>query len=532
MNKGVQAVLQRMARAFLVPIALISFGGLALAVGSTLTSDDLVKVLPFLEWGPIVFFANALTNIGLIVLVNLHVIYAIALAFSFANSNKETAAMAGFVGFFAFIKGMNYLITTFPQVREMFPAGGITTVLGIETVNANIVGGIIAGMICGWIHNKTKDVELPMAFAFFNGVRFTPIACLFVMYFFGCIFPFAWVWIAKAIDALGHSMNNIGVFGPFVHGTVERLLIPTGLHQLWNNLIKTTSISGEYIFPSGALATGANEAYALYLAEGLPVSPPGTTIAEIVKYQFGPQIPIMLGALPGICLAMYKCADDDKKANVKGMLVSAAMTAIFAAVSEPVEFVFLFAAPVLYFGVYSVLNGLSWLICYLLGSGVGGGNSSIIGLVVAGFFRPESRVWIVCILTVVYFFLFYALFKWWIIKFDVKTPGRGGSDYDEQMAFAQEIATGKAKELNVDNPEVLKAQLILQGLGGKENIKEIEACFTRLRVVMHDMSKFNEDLIMKTGCNGINKVTDEEVQIVYGAAINLIYKTVIKEMEK
>ncbi|MGI6510028.1 MAG: glucose PTS transporter subunit EIIB [Erysipelotrichaceae bacterium] len=167
-----------------------------------------------------------------------------------------------------------------------------------------------------------------------------------------------------------------------------------------------------------------------------------------------------------------------------------------------------------------------------MGSGVGGGNSSIIGLVVAGFFRPESRVWIVCILTVVYFFLFYALFKWWIIKFDVKTPGRGGSDYDEQMAFAQEIATGKAKELNVDNPEVLKAQLILQGLGGKENIKEIEACFTRLRVVMHDMSKFNEDLIMKTGCNGINKVTDEEVQIVYGAAINLIYKTVIKEMEK
>lgn len=536
MNKKVQAVLQRMAKAFLVPISLISFGGLALAVGAALTSADLVKVLPFLSWYPIVFLADALVNIGLIVLANLHVIYAIALAFSFADEHKEIAAMAGFIGYFSFVKGMNYLITCFPAVKDMFPAGGISTVLGVETVNANIVGGIVAGVICGLIHNRFKDIELPVAFTFFNGTRFTPIACLTIMYFVGIVFPFAWVWIAKLINLMGSGLNRIGIFGPFVYGTVERLLIPTGLHQIWNSLIRTTSISGEYTFASGATATGVTQAYAQYLVEGLPVSPPGVTLQELVKYQFGPQIPIMLGALPGICLAMYHCAEDNKKESVKGMFLSAALTAVFAAVSEPVEFVFLFAAPVLYFVVYSLLNGLSWLLCYVLGSGVGGGESSIIGLVVHGFLQPKSNVWVVCILTVIYFVLFYFLFKWWIVKFDVKTPGRGGEDYDDQLAFAQEIAGVKSKGgddgIETKNPEIIKAQKILEGLGGKDNIEEIENCFTRLRVVMKDPSKFDEKLIKTTGCNGISHATENEVQIVYGAAVNLIYKTINKLIAK
>lgn len=531
-KSGVQVILQKMAKGFLVPIALISYGGLALAVGCAITSADIVAALPFLGWEPIAFVANALTNIGLIVLANLHVLYAIALAMTFADDHKETAALAGFIGYFSFVKGMNYLITCFPTVKDMFPAGAIATVLGVETVNANIVGGIIAGVICGIIHNKTKDIELPIAFAFFNGQRFTPIACMTVMYFFGCIFPFAWVWIAKAIDMLGVAMNGAGMFGPFVYGAVERLLIPTGLHQIWNSLIRTTAVSGEYVFASGATATGVTQAYAMYLAEGLPVSPAGVTIQELVKYQFGPQIPIMLGALPAICLAMYHCADADKKDNVKGMLLSAALTAIFGAVSEPVEFTFLFAAPILYFVIWAALNGLSWLLCYILGSGVGGGNSSVIGLITDGFLRPNSNVWVVCVLSVVYFVVCYFLFKWYIIKFNVNTPGRGESDYDESLALAQEIATGKSADLNTNNPEQMKAQIIVKGLGGKENVEEIEACFTRLRVVMKDASKFDEKLIKSTGCNGISHPNDKEVQIVYGAAINLIYKSVSKELAK
>jgi PTS system maltose and glucose-specific IIC component len=526
---------QKLSRAFLIPIALISAGSLALGISCVFQSADVLKALPFLGASWFQYLNDILCDIGLLVLKNLAPIYAVSLAFAFAKEHKEYAAFAGILGYLAFISSMGYLISEFPGVAAMFPTGGISTVLGFTTVNCNIIGGMITGIIVSLVHNKFKDVKLPMAFAFFQGVRFTPIASIFVMYAFGQVFPFAWVWLSRAINALGSAMNTAGVFGPFIYGLTERLLIPTGLHQIWNSLIRTTAISGEYIFASGAQATGVTQAYSLYLAEGLPVYPAGVSLVEMVKYQFGPQMPIMLGALPGACLAMYHVADKDKKKTVKSLLLTAALTAIFAAVSEPVEFVFLFAAPLLYL-VYSLLNGLSWLLCYVLGSAVGGGESSIIGLFIHGIFRPSSNFIIILVLIPVYFAACYFLFKWWIVKFNVKTPGRGG-DFDESMAYAQEIAnvkldTGKEEKLDVNNPEVLKAQIIIKGLGGKDNILDLEACMSRLRVELKDGSLFDEKLINKTGCNGIVKADDKNVQIVYGTSVMLIKKTIEKELEK
>ena len=215
--------------------------------------------------------------------------------------------------------------------------------------------------------------------------------------------------------------------------------------------------------------------------------------------------------------------------------MAGALTAIFAAISEPIEFIFLFAAPLLYF-VYAVYTGLSWLLCFLLGSGLGGSNSSIIAFVTNGLLRSDSNWWVIVVVTIIEFILCYFTFRWWIIKFDVKTPGRGG-DYDDSLAFAAEIANvempvGKKKEeLNITNPEMLKAQLIVKGLGGKENIVELEACMSRLRVAIKDYTLVDEDILKKTGCNGIVKVSNTEIQIVYGTTVTLIKKTMDKVME-
>ncbi len=532
MPNKLKSFFQKVARAFLIPASLVAAASLIMAVGSLFTDPSIVAIVPIFDNKLVQYFGNWLNTVGVQVLHNLAPIYAIALGFGLAKEKKEYAALGAFVGYFALLKSMNLLITNFESVREMFPGGGITTVLGIETVNVGVVGGILTGIIVSLLHNRYKDVRLPMALSFYQGPRFIPIISLVVLSLVGQILPFIWVFIQIGIDAFANAIGKMGVFGPFVYAFGERALIPTGLHQVWNTIVRYTPVSGVYTFASGVTAVGLVEGYAQYLIEGVPVN---ASLQELVSLSFGPQIPMMLGGLPAIALAIYKCADEDKRENIKPLVVAGALSAVFAAISEPIEFVFLFAAPLLYV-VYAVYTGLSWLLCFILGSGVGGINSSIIGFVTAGLLRPGSKWWVVAVVTVIEFILCYVTFRWWIIRFDVKTPGRGG-DYDDSLAFAAEIANMELpsqqnkEELDTTNPELLKAQMIVRGLGGKSNIEETEACMSRLRVIVKDYSLINEGILNKTGCNGIVKANENEIQIVYGTTVSMIKKTVDKVIE-
>lgn len=522
---------QKLSRAFLVPIALISAGSLLLGIASILGQAEIINVLPFLGSFPVQYFATLLTKAGLLVLANLPVIYAISLAFALADDEKDYAAFSGFLGYFAFIISMGVLIDTFPNFASKFPGTGISNVLGIKTVNAGILGGMLAGILVAIIHNKFRNIKLPMAFAFFQGVRFVPIASIILLTIVGQIFPFIWVYFSMGIGALGNSINSLGIFGPFVYGTVERLLIPTGLHQIWNAIIRNTAVSGIYTFKSGFVAEGALVGFAQYLAEGLPND---TSLVELVKYLFGPQNAMMLGGLPAIGLAIYHSADKDKRQEIKPLIVTGVVTAFLVGISEPLEFTFLFAAPLLFL-IYALFTGLAWLLCYILGSAVGGANSGIIYFIINGVMRPDSKWWIILIVTVFEAVSLYFLFMWWIKKFDVKTPGRGG-DYDDSLAFAAEISNvnmnEKQNQFDTSNPEVLKAQIIIRGLGGKENIKEVDSCMSRLRVEVIDGSKVSEEILKKTGCNGVVRPDKNNVQVIYGTTVGLIKKTVIKELNK
>ena len=539
-KKSTLEFFQRLARAFLIPLSLVSASSLMLAIGSVFEQQAVINLFPAL-FGSKLFsyiFTSVLEWAGLVILKNLGLVYAIGLAIGLTKDRKEYGAFGAAVGYLAFIKSMEVLCNNWPEVAAMFPDNSIAINLGYNTVNCGILGGMLTGLIVSLLHEKFKDVKLPMAFSFFQGIRFVPIISVITMTIIGQIFPFVWVYVAEFIAWLGTCLNKLGSFSVFLYAIVERALIPTGLHQIWNALVRTTAISGQYVFPSGAVATGVTEAYSYYLVEGLPVSPAGVSLQELIKYQFGPQIPMMLGGLPAIALAIYQCADADKKNVVKPLCVTGVMCSVFAAVSEPIEFIFLFVAPGLYI-IYSLLTGLSWWLCYILGSGVGGGDSSIFGLFVHGILRENSKWYIVVLAAIFEFIACYLVTKWYIARFDVKTPGRGG-DYDDSIAFAQEIAgisagkdnSNKEDAIDTSNPEVMKAQIIIKGLGGKENIEEVDSCMTRLRVIVKHLNKIDEKILNKTGCSGFIKPGGEEIQIIYGPAVTLIKKHVLKQLEK
>lgn len=523
---------QKLSRAFLVPLSLIAAASLVMGIASLFTTPQIIKALPFLGAPAVQYVAYLFLKLGGLVTGNYAVIYVITLAFSLADDNKEFAAFSGFMGYLSFLTGMSILISSFPEFAKRFPTNGIVKVLGIQTVNVGMLGGILVGILTAVLHNKLRHTKLPMAFAFFQGVRFVPIACMTIFLIAGQIFPFIWIYVSIGIKSLATVLNNLGIFGPFLYATVERLLIPTGLHQIWNTVVRDTAVSGVYHFASGAIIEGQRPAFLQYLAEGqLPI---GTQLRNLVRFSFGPQIPIMLGALPAIALAIYHSADKDKRGTIKPLIVTGIVTAMIAGISEPIEFIFLFTAPLLYV-VYALLNGLSWLLMYLLGNQIGYG-SGIIEFTVFGLLRPESHWWAAVIVTIFEAVTCYLLFRWWIAKFDVKTPGRGG-DYDESLSFASEIANvslndNSKNEIKTTDPKALKAQIIIKGLGGKENIKTVDSCMSRLRVEVNDMSLVDKEIIKKTGCAGIVEPDETNIQIVYGTTVGLIASAVKKELSK
>ncbi|EOZ5987581.1 PTS transporter subunit EIIC [Enterococcus faecium] len=522
---------QKLSKAFLTPLALIASASLVMGIASFFLSADITGNVSFLQNDIVKFILTLFMKMGTVVTSNFPVIYAIALPFGLVDDNKEYAAFAGFIGYASFLTGMGSLIETFPSIYELFPENSISTILGIETVNTGLLGGIIVGILTSIIHKKFKNVQLPMALSFFSGLKLVPIMSVFIFMLLGSLFPFVWVYISLGISALAQGLGKIGLFGPFIYGVVERLLIPTGLHQLWISIVRDTSVSGVYEFASGVIE-GQRPAFMAYLAEGLPSN---ASLADIVKFSYGPQIPMMLGGLPAIGLAIYQSAREDQKKYVKPLIISAVMTAVIAGISEPLEFIFLFIAPLLYVA-YAILYGLSWVLMNLLGSQIGYG-SGIIEFIVFGVLRSDSKWWI-CVAVIIIEFVFnYILFKWAIVKFNIKTPGRGG-EYDQSLAvIAETNADGEnvtGSELSADslNPRVIKAQNIIKGLGGVTNIIEVDSCMSRLRVRINEADKIDEELLKQTGCSGIIKPSQNDIQIVYGTTVGMIKESVLKELKK
>lgn len=507
---------QRLGKAFMLPIALISICGIFLGISAAFSNPNVITKVPFLgnDILQLVFqFIKSVTNA---VFGNLSVLFAVSLAIGLANDETAVAGFSGFVGYVImnttinFVLSANKLLAPTATMKEV--GQGMT--LGIQTLELGVFGGIVVGMIVAALHNKYYKIKLPDYIGFFGGTRFVPIVTTFAFSIIGLIIPMVWPTISAGIQGVGYAIAHLGYFGTFLFGSLERLLLPFGLHHILNAMFRFTPVGGEQLV-DGKMVTGALNIYYAQLAS------PNTTAfsTEATRFLAQGKIPMMMFGLPAAALAMYRTALPEKRQRIKGVLMAGALAALVTGITEPLEFSFLFVAPVLYV-VHSVLSGLSFMLNHLLGVAIGNTQGGIIDLVVFGMLQSNTKWYITVAIGVVYAFTYYFAFKFLIEKMNLKTPGR-----EDDVEFENEV--------DVDSNDFdAKAVEIIKLLGGKENIETVNNCFTRLRVVVKDMTLVNDKGFTKTGAVGVIKPSDKDIQIIYGPSVSQVKLAVSKELKK
>lgn len=557
--------LQRIGKAIMLPIAALPIAGILLGVGGALLGIAGLDNAPAV-YQPLMAFVNIpvvtailtiMKNIGDIIFGNLPLLFAVGVAVGLAKKDKGTAGLASIFGFIV----MNQVISSMlalglTQLGVLTPdAVGeygtyVTTNLGIFTLNMSVFGGIITGIVTAVLHNKYHTIQLPQVIGFFSGSRFVPIVTSLAMALVGALLAFVWPVVQNGIGVLSELVRNAGAIGTFFYGLIERALIPFGLHHVFYTPFWYGSFVEGQILVDGAWQTvaGANTAYFAQLSSmsslvGASSADMATIVSGTTRFMAG-KFPFMMFGLPAAALAMYRTAAPAKKKVVGSLLASAAVTAMLTGITEPLEFTFLFVAPVLYV-VHCVLAGLSFMLMDILNVFIGmtfsGGliDFTLFGLLPAGAGVPTH--WLRLILVgivyaVVYYFLFYFLIK----KFNLKTPGRdeseeevklySKSDYQEKAGIPQADINEKAgnKKAGKNNEIVEKAPAVLAALGGEENIVSVDACITRLRVEVKDKANVNKDELKSLGAAGVVEVGNG-IQAIFGAKADA-YKNEIKNI--
>jgi len=377
--------------------------------------------------------------------------------------------------------------------------------------------GIIIGIIVGILHNRFYKIELPDALSFFGGVRFTPIISILSAMILGIVFFLIWPYIQDLILGIGKLVDKAGYAGAFVYGFVYRLLIPFGLHHVFYAPFWYSAMGGS-VMVDGVMVDGAQRIFFAQLAS------PNTTHFHISAARFmAGEYPFMLAGLPAAALAMYQLAKPSKKKIAGGLLFSAALTCFLTGITEPIEFTFLFVAPVLYL-IHSLLAGLATMLMYVLKITIGTTFScGIIDFVLYGVLPGNAKTnWVMMLpVLVFYFFAYYFIFLFAIKKWNLQTPGREPDDRESALFTKADYLAAKAAGASAATVNDEQSALILQGLGGKENIIDIGCCATRLRVEVKDNSKVAEGLLKKSGAIAVI-IKGHGIQMVYGPRVGVI----------
>ena len=515
-KKGsVFSVLQRVGRSFMFPIAILPVAGLLLGIGASFSNQVMVESYG-LQWllgeGTVLnWILTIMANTGQIIFSNLPIIFAMGVALGMAEREKEVATLSAAIAYFIMNETISTMLSLTGGITDAAKeAGTIGQVLGTWTLEMGVFGGILVGLGVAALHNRFYKIQLPSVISFFGGTRFVPIISTVVYILVGAAMFFIWPIVQEGIYALGGLVLNSGLFGTFIYGLIERALIPFGLHHVFYLPFWQTGLGGSMMI-DGNLIQGAQNIFFAQLAS------PDTTAFSVDATRFmSGKFPFMIFGLPGAALAMYRCALPEKRAEIGGLLLSAALTAMLTGITEPIEFTFLFVAPALY-GIHCVLCGLSYMLMHLFQVGVGMTFSGgLIDFFLFGVLQGNDKTnWIwIPIVGIAYFFIYYFLFAFVIKKFDLKTPGR---DVDAEA----KLYTRKDLEARKKESKNQISSLILSGLGGKENIKNLDCCATRLRVTVSDPSLVEEPLLKKSGAAGVI-VKGEGVQVIYGPRVTVI----------
>lgn len=409
-------------------------------------------------------------------------------------------------------------------IAETVKDGAITSVLGIQTLQIGVFGGIVAGLCAAALCNRFYKMQLPSALSFFAGTRFVPIVSMLGSVAVGVVFYFVWPVIQNGIFLLGDVVMKSGYFGTFLFGVIERALIPFGLHHVFYLPIWQTGISGSAVI-DGVTVYGAQNIFFAELAS------PNTVHFSVSATRFlTGKYPFMMAGLPGAAFAMYTCARPEKKKEAGSLLFSVALTSFLTGITEPIEFTFLFLAPAL-FVIHVIFAGVAFAVCHVLNICIGTTFSDgLIDFVLYGVLPGQAKSnWLMMLpVFAVYFILYFVVFRYFILKWNLKTPGREDDGEEAHLYSKAEFqqatgvgvaggAAGGAVPAEFD----ARSAAILRGVGGVDNLSEIDCCATRLRLTLNDTSKVDAALLKTTGASGV-VVKGTGIQVIYGPQVTLI----------
>lgn len=522
MKDKIFGVLQRVGRSFMLPIALLPVAGLLLGIGSSFTNATTIETYHLgkfiYEGGVLYTILDIMSKTGSAVFDNLALLFAMGVAIGMAKKEKEVAALSGAIAYIVMNTTISALITAKGGVEAM-AENSTTSVLGITTLQMGVFGGILVGLGVAALHNKFYKTELPQVLSFFGGTRFVPIVSTVTYLIVGIIMFYLWPIVQLGISKLGVLVLNSGYAGTWIYGILERALIPFGLHHVFYMPFWQTELGGSMMIDGNMVAGAQN----IFFAE---LASKSTEVFSVSATRFmAGKFPFMIFGLPAAAFAMYKTARPEKKKVVGSLLLSAALTSMITGITEPLEFTFLFVAPLMY-AVHCVLAGLSYMLMHILNVGVGMTFSGgLIDMTLFGVLQGNAKthwIWIVVvglIYAVVYYFVFYFM----ITKMNLKTPGREPDDVEPKLyrrSDVNEAKAAKVKSTDKRTSDVVSAT-ILKGLGGKENLSDVDCCATRLRVTVNDASKVMDDMLKASGASGVIH-KGNGVQVIYGPKVSVI----------
>lgn len=531
MKDKIFGVLQRVGRSFMLPIALLPVAGLLLGVGSSFTNQTMLEtygLTGLIHEGTVIYTVLDIMNqCGSAIFNNLALLFAMGVAIGMAKKEKEVAALSGAIAYLVMNTAISAMINARGGVEAMAP-NSTTSMLGITTLQMGVFGGIIVGLGVAALHNRFYKIQLPQVLSFFGGTRFVPIISTAVFLVVGIALFYVWPVVQNAITLLGNLVIRSGYLGTWIYGVTERALIPFGLHHVFYMPFWQTAVGGTAVV-DGVTIQGAQNIFFAELASK------NTTVfsVEATRFMAG-KFPLMIFGLPGAALAMYRTAKPEKRKTVGGLLISAALTSMLTGITEPLEFTFLFVAPAMYV-VHCIYAGLSYLLMHILNVGVGMTFSGgLIDLTLFGILQGNAKtnwIWIV-IVGIGYFLLYYFTFYFMITKMNLKTPGREEDDEETKLYTRSDFKakTGVGPDGSAPAVSDPVSACILEGLGGKANISDVDCCATRLRVTVLDADKVSDATLKASGASGVVH-KGNGIQVIYGPQVAVIKSNLVDFME-
>ncbi|RSL30800.1 PTS glucose transporter subunit IICBA [Salibacterium salarium] len=489
MWKKLFGLLQRIGRALMLPVALLPAAGLLLAFGTAIQEDNMIDIMPFLEADVFVFVSELMKEAGDVVFDNLAVLFAVGVAIGLANNNDGVAGLAALIGFLI----INVTMGVAEGVdMDMIEDPAYASVLGIPTLQTGVFGGIIAGILGAFMYNRYYNIELPQYLGFFAGKRFVPIATAFGGLIVGGILTFIWPPVQELLNSMSYLVTESNTtLSVFIFGIIERALIPFGLHHVFYNPFWYEF--GTYINAAGETITGDQQIFFAQYTDGVEEFTAGTFMTG--------KFPFMMFGLPAAALAIYHCAKPAKKKYVAGIMGSAALTSFLTGITEPLEFSFLFVAPVL-FAIHTIFAGLSFMTMHLLDVKIGMSFSGgVIDYFLFGIIPNATPWWLVIPVGLCFSVIYYFGFRFAITKFNLMTPGR-----EDDAEETPDSSSTNAGELPYN---------VLEAFGGKENLKNLDACITRLRITVNNKEEVDKDRLKQLGASGVMEV-GQNIQAIFG----------------